>query len=347
MANAARASIGGALVSASALCARRIVLPIGLETPLLVPSFSSRGYPEVGAIFACLCEALGRVTLVSAYDLHFGALTPAATLATEVVVIDSGGYEARPAGDLNEPYVDDRQGRAWSRDEYLHVLDELPTAGRFLIVSFDAPGPIDHQIAAARYDLDGRGHASNFLCKPRDPNERWLDVDAIVAAAPALAPFSVLGVTEKELGPSPLERCRALVRLRTGLARAGMNLPIHVFGCGTPLSTAAYFLCGADIFDGLAWLRYAFGELPCYGAEFAIVVEDVATPDDERWLQQCVSNLAAMGRLQHGLRRYAEGGDQSALATVPVLAAHLPRVLELVRLAGGLAPEVDHVEQRR
>lgn len=321
--------------------------PIGLPTPLVVPSFSSRGYPEVGAVFAALRESLGSVALVSAYDLHFGALPLSVTLAAEVVVVDSGGYEARPAGDLSEPYLDDRRGRPWTRYAYRQVLDELPSAGRFVAVSFDAPGPLDVQLAAARFDLAGRAHASDFLCKPSASDGRWVDVDAIVEAAHDLAPFSVLGVTEKELGPSFLDRCRAIVRLRAGLAERGVDLPIHVFGCGTPLSTAAYFLCGADVFDGLAWLRYAFSELPCYGAELAVAAGDTATPDPERQLLQCVANLAALERLQRGLRRYADSRDPSALAAVPALSAHLPRVLELVRAAGGCVPEVEHVEQQR
>jgi hypothetical protein len=315
------------------------VAPIGLATPLVVPSFSSRGYPEVGALFSALQDSLRGVTLVSAYDLHFGALPSASTLATEVVVVDSGGYEARPVGDLSEPYLDDRRGRPWQRSAHQRVLDELPASGRFVAVSFDTPGPLDVQIASARRDLAGRDHASDFLCKPLDPEARWLDVDTIVAAAPALAPFSILGVTEKELGASFLERCRALVRLRAGLAEAGLDLPIHVFGCGTPLSTAAYCLCGADDFDGLAWLRYAFAEVPCYGAELAITTGDSATPEDERQARQCVANLTAMERLQRGLRRYAEDGETAALAAVPVLSAHLPKVFELVRAAGGWAPE--------
>ena len=34
--------------------------------------------------------------------------------------------------------------------------------------------------------------------------------------------------------------------------------PIHVWGGLDPISTPLYFFAGADIFDGVSWLRYAY-----------------------------------------------------------------------------------------
>jgi queuine/archaeosine tRNA-ribosyltransferase len=34
--------------------------------------------------------------------------------------------------------------------------------------------------------------------------------------------------------------------------------PIHVFGCFDPQTIVHLFFAGADVFDGLAWMRYYF-----------------------------------------------------------------------------------------
>ena len=73
-----------------------------------------------------------------------------------------------------------------------------------------------------------------------------------------LSHFSIIGFTEKELGPSLLKRMTAIARVRRALKEVNLDLPIHVFGSLDTISTPLYFLAGADIFDGLTWLRYAF-----------------------------------------------------------------------------------------
>lgn len=39
-----------------------------------------------------------------------------------------------------------------------------------------------------------------------------------------------------------------------------LDIPIHIFGSLDTINTPLYFLAGADIFDGLTWLRFAFHE---------------------------------------------------------------------------------------
>ncbi len=43
-----------------------------------------------------------------------------------------------------------------------------------------------------------------------------------------------------------------------------MYIPLHIFGCLTPKEIIMYYLCGADIFDGLSWQRYFFDHLNTY-----------------------------------------------------------------------------------
>ena len=75
-----------------------------------------------------------------------------------------------------------------------------------------------------------------------------------------LTDFHILGVTEEELGPSLLQRMENIALLRLDCAAAGVDIPIHVFGALDALTTLFYFVAGADVFDGLSWLRYGFTE---------------------------------------------------------------------------------------
>lgn len=72
--------------------------------------------------------------------------------------------------------------------------------------------------------------------------------------------FDAIGFTEKELGYSIFERMKAIARIRTELDKTNISIPIHIFGSLDTVSTPLYFLSGADIFDGLTWLRYSYTE---------------------------------------------------------------------------------------
>lgn len=316
------------------LFAKRTLEPLGIDTPLLIPSFSSRGFPDVRLLFERMRSAVNRVALVSAFDLHHGCLPAEALRVAPVVLVDSGGYESKPTQDLNEPYLDERPRRSWELNDHRRVVAALPADGLFGVISFDNPASISSQIDAARSELGDLPHATIFLCKPPGVN-RWIPVGELIDAMPALVAFSALGVTEKELGPSPLERCRAIVRLRRGISAVPANLPIHVLGCLTPLSILSYFLCGADMFDGLAWLRYAFvGGLAVYGAEAAIVSGQGGLSDGERCVTHATANLRFLLRLGQAMRRYAEHPDMGVFDSLPELVHHMPSVLRLVAESG-------------
>ena len=75
-----------------------------------------------------------------------------------------------------------------------------------------------------------------------------------------MAAFNIIGFTEKELGELTLQRMCNLAKMRDAFNGAGLDIPIHVFGSLDTVSTPLYFLAGADIFDGLTWLRFAFDE---------------------------------------------------------------------------------------
>ncbi|WP_439373037.1 hypothetical protein [Bradyrhizobium sp. DASA03120] len=105
--------------------------------------------------------------------------------------------------------------------------------------------------------------------------------------------FDIVGVTEKEAGDTFFERLAFVARLRALLDANNVHKPIHVFGGLDPFMTPLYFLAGADVVDGLTWLRMAFSDtgaryLPSHAAmtePMARFEEAVADPAYE--LQTC------------------------------------------------------------
>jgi hypothetical protein len=78
------------------LAGRRSLRLNGVEierTPLLVPSFSSKGFPEIKEIVGYSSELIEGPILVSAYDLHYGCIEGPFDFAS-LIFLDSGGYEA-------------------------------------------------------------------------------------------------------------------------------------------------------------------------------------------------------------------------------------------------------------
>jgi len=133
-----------------------------------------------------------------------------------------------------------------------------------VIISYDHPKArlsIENQIARAKAMApERRDLMREILLKPETEAQTLLQLDSIVAAVHGLAEFDVIGVTEKEIGNSVLTRMQNIAKLRNALTKAGIDIPIHVFGSLDSVTTPLYFLAGADVFDGLTWLRFAFHE---------------------------------------------------------------------------------------
>ncbi|WP_047865023.1 hypothetical protein [Rubrobacter aplysinae] len=322
-------------MKASEACKRRTISIVGAFTPLLVPSFSSRGFPDISGIHLNMRDEIFEASLVSAYDLSYGPLAGQDIYCSDVLFIDSGGYEAKLIYDPDEVYNDDRRGRPWSLEDYRTVLDGLSPLSQLVMVSFDHadPSPLMMQVEEARtLFCDYPQYASDFLCKPED-GSLFMNVDDLVKNINEVAAyFSLLGVTEKELGDSLLERCCNLLRIRAALLAADSETPIHVFGCMEPLSIVSYFLCGADVFDGLTWLRLAFSKgLPLYGQVDAILREEWKFRDADLLVARWVRNLRTLRDLNRGMTGYC---DTLSLEEFSSWREHLPKVLGLVREAG-------------
>lgn len=246
---------------------RKIALKSGtsLETPLLLPSFSSKTFQDeqVGKIIEYMESVITDEVLISAYDLYYREIKKKITFPS-VVFIDSGGYEASLDSDLSDTGKKTHRSRRWVREFHQQVLSRWSYSPDTVLVSFDSPKAktdLSSQISRARRLFDSYPlGVSELLIKAISSREPYIDVSQVIHRVHDLAAFDIIGFTEKELGDSTLQRMCNIAKIRDALNKAGMETPIHVFGSLDTISTPLYFLAGADIFDGLTWLRFAFDE---------------------------------------------------------------------------------------
>jgi hypothetical protein len=307
--------------------ASTVIHPLGgrIDTPLLVPSFSSKGFvdvrdeeSEVEKALRISSEWITEAMLVSAYDIHYKFIPPPEALdgTPSVIIVDSGGYEAGIDHDLSVAAVFPYEPKPWTLTELVKVLDAWPDRYAAIFVSFDRPDerlPVAEQVAAAR-ELFGRYplQLSNMLLKPETKDQHTLKKPLeVVSAEPSIvAGFSFIGVTEKELGGSLLDRMVALARLRLKLDEAGVTAPIQVFGALDPVSSCLYFLSGAEVFDGLTWLRYGYETGLCiYRANYGALNVGIQTRDDLVRVKTITENYYSLQKLQIAMQKFANDRD--------------------------------------
>jgi hypothetical protein len=244
------------------------------ETPILVPSFSSRGFAllddgtsDVKIPLEMHAPMIADAILVSAYDLSFGLIPGVEGLNTvprqgvlgnpEALFIDSGGYEIHkgPGSDLNR-YALEPHG--WGESEYRALLEKINPEGDIVIINLEIRDTPKSQMETASALFDSYPHlVHDFLLKP-SKDALFLGLSTLRDIASDLAAFNIVGVTEKELGSSLADRLTAIATLRMTMDEAGVDIPIHVFGSLDPLLSVIYWLAGAEIFDGLTWITMAY-----------------------------------------------------------------------------------------
>lgn len=232
---------------------------------MLVPSYSSKGFKNLQHIVENTEPFIYGPVLFSAYDFIWGHLPDQITFPS-LIFLDSGGYEAQKEADLSD-YFDSLNAeyadcKGWSEELFEQAVRDFQPLVPLVHISYDHPGrriSIPQQVdAALKFGGPSTQLCRELLLKP-STKRNFLDMDDVVAHTKKYAPFAVLGVTEKELGSSLLARMTNIARLRRSLREARLDaIPIHVFGSLDTLSTLLYFVMGADIFDGLTWLRYGY-----------------------------------------------------------------------------------------
>lgn len=261
-----------------------------IELPLLIPAFSSKGFGfhttgkgQKKHAYSELAYALAEFTrhpmqhvMVSAYDLHFNHFLapdlPAKKVTSyfaesRLLVIDSGGYELNVDFDSTEIKVFTyRPKDGFGKEEYEKVLNKISNDKNnldLMITNFDYETqglPLDAQIRLAR-ELFSKYPCclNNFILKPWTKDSKIVDPSRMSNIEFAnLRGFDIIGVTEKDLGKNLIDRLKRIAFLRKSLNEAGVNSPIHIWGGLDPLITPLFFFVGAEIFDGISWLRYAY-----------------------------------------------------------------------------------------
>jgi len=285
--------------------------------PRLVPAFSSKGFPFVPEKnskrkFSQVSYALETVgpfiknsILLSAYDLFHKHLRRPARFfeGKELIFIDSGGYELSPFFDSTEPTQKPHGPRIFKVGNYETILRGLPKNLPFVIANYDwgakKKSLVNQILEAQQLFRKYPNFLSDFIVKP-GLRRKFLNVDEIVRHIKKLQAVNILGVTEKELGEDLFERLKNLAKIRTAMDRDNIQIPIHVWGGLDPILTPLYFFVGAEIFDGVSWLRYAyFDGAAIYRDAYGVLESNlgVATPADHVNAYTLSANTSFLNRL--------------------------------------------------
>ncbi|MDD5677941.1 MAG: hypothetical protein PHW60_08115 [Kiritimatiellae bacterium] len=302
---------------------------ISIQTPILVPSFSSKGFKvkqngisEVKDIFVNTAEFLTETMLVSAYDIFYRhILSPHKfPCVPALTFVDSGGYETNADHDYCTVYHFHNKPRPWELKHLQNILDSWPERIPAVFINFDkssAGKSLPKQIALARgLFANYPKQMHNFLLKPSWQSKGNLlpIINALPTCITEIADFHILGVTEKELGNTPLDRMVAIATLRRHMDTANIRAPIQVFGALDPLSACLYFLAGAEIFDGLSWLRFSYTDGYCtYMQNYGILHIGLDQNDDYVRAKTFSDNYTFLRDLQLKMRTFATTKDYSAL----------------------------------
>lgn len=270
--------------------------------------------------------------LVSAYDIKYGHLADVGAFRRgfrkslyarpRLLIIDSGWYE-KSVGPAGGPFVPEvGPAAAWEEEDFAATVDALDKDVRAVVVNWDHDPALvgssrkgssyAEQIARAQKFFAARPHlARTLLLKP--PRRAAFHLkplgDMTRKEAGDLRFFSFVGVTEKQLGDTISDRLVALATLHQHLDRASGDEPppaIHVFGGLDPLYTPLYFAAGAEVFDGLGWLRYAYRDGVTYHRDAPPVMDALV---NKRWSQSetttQLDNLDELAKLTDELKMFA------------------------------------------
>lgn len=198
-----------------------------------------------------------------------------------------------------------------ARDADNFIASVSPEAMPY-VVNYDHYAPYGRQIEEAQQFYATHRHVrSDFLLKP-EIRGRFHNPDALIPHCPDLRNFDLIGLTEKELGDTFLARLESLARIRIALDERNVQAPIHVFGSLDPVFTPMYFVAGAEVFDGLTWLRYAYHEdISTYREVPPALEQNLELRESQRTSRVVLANLDYLTRLRMTMRRFAGNRDFS------------------------------------
>ena len=320
-----------------------------LKTPLLIPSFSSKGFnfqkkeisgekkkvSELYEVILVCKELLTESMLVSAYDLYYGFLPdPSMFHCTEFTIIDSGGYETSNSYDFSGINRSPHDINSWKPDFLEEVILNWPEEFPAILVNYDHGQerlPLSDQISKAKifFKKCGSGKFCDFLIKPETEDQNFIKIDSVQKKVYELHSFDIIGVTEKEIGNSILERMINIHKIREALNAANLDRPIHIFGSLDPITSILYFFAGAEIFDGLTWLKFSYHNgIAMYNHNYAVLNEEIGihTKDTSVKIKSLTGNINYLDKLKYVMMDFAATGDFKVFSDIGD--AHFVNVLE-------------------
>ena len=199
-----------------------------------------------------LISGIEESLLISAYDIKYAFLEDVDAFTTgfkdsryaqpRVLVIDSGWYEKNGSPPGSPFAVDVGEPRPWEETDYECLIDGLDGDVCPIVVSWDHTGPYEEQIERAQSFFGSRLHLASVLLLKPPSAARFHRFNKLSGEQVAnLRTFDIIGVTERELGESILDRLVNISKLRKLLNAEGISRPIHIFGGLDPLVTPLYF----------------------------------------------------------------------------------------------------------
>jgi hypothetical protein len=301
-----------------------------IDMPLLVPSFSSKGFQiradgtsEVQDVLKVSEEFITESYLISAYDIYHKHVPQPRDLPfrPSVIVLDSGGYEIskdRDLADVTDPLPGKKK---WNTEMLGSVLKAWPKEYATILVSYDHPEehrPFEEQVEMARELFRGHhDHLHTFLLKPESKDQYTLKtaLKNAVANIEELRSFNIIGLTQKELGYSLMEQMIQIARFRRELDVNRIAAPIHIFGSLDPLTVCLFFVAGAEIFDGLTWMRYAYRDGQCVYFDNAAVLGDLGLEFNHNYVRvhSMRDNIVTLQKLAAQIRDFQFTGEFAKL----------------------------------
>lgn len=286
----------------------------GVNLPLFIYSYSSRGFPDV---IERLEYSLPHVPsyLLSLYDYEY--ILPAELISAKdsrTRIWDSGGYETTICPTCRSSV----NSKKWDENTYIQTANRIPWNGLDILVSYDIPHEskyIQQQIETALhlYTKVPGTYSRDLLIHVPDNTDPYTLAKTL---KPYINEFQILGLTEKEIAPTWAHGVYFINCLRSALSALEMEqyIPIHVFGCFDLKTVIRFALAGADIFDGLTWLRHLFlnGEtLYRREIEYAVPIEELLAADIE--LSMILHNLQDMEQARSDLIYAIYANDMKVL----------------------------------
>lgn len=171
---------------------------VSLETPLLVPSFSSNafgfgrdGKSEVLEVLEAAQEFITRTCLVSAYDVHYAYIPEPQDLSitVDLMFLDSGGYEVSNDRDLSAVEKPVHRPGDWDAAKLQAIWDRWPAGLPAVLVSYDHSNhrrSVTEQLRDAKQAVLAQpGQLHSFLLKPQAKEERINSGDSTEYSWPA------------------------------------------------------------------------------------------------------------------------------------------------------------------